>query len=103
MEKKLAEAEYIHRGEESDYEGDRYCGALCTHSKIINNDTPSAYRICTLLDFRVDCYDSCKYYMSMFEADPDLLKPFVDYARMVNCSKPKKKSLFSKVFKKSRR
>lgn len=98
MKSSLSEANFIKRGDslgnQSTYEG-AYCSSFCVHHKIINNDTPNAYSICTLHNIRVDFYDSCDRYLSMFDADPDLLKPF-----LTNSSEPKKKkNWLSRLFK----
>ena len=95
MKNSFLEANYVKRGDKLEnqdtYEGN-YCMSLCMHHKIINIDTPDSCSICTLHNIRVDAYDSCDYYRSIFDDDPDLLKPFI-----VADSAKKKKNWFLRL------
>lgn len=94
MKKSLTEVNFVKRGDKSDYNGN-CCGSFCNHKKLIIPESPDCFYFCTLHNIRVDFYDSCDCYLSMFDANPDLLKPF-----LTNCSEPKKKkNWFLRLFK----
>lgn len=78
LNEKLKEAKFIKRGEKWPEIPTESCDSFCNWACVKNNGTPNSYYYCTKLGIRVDGYDSCKYYISMFDADPDLLKPFLD-------------------------
>lgn len=70
LREKLAEAQYIHRGENGKYISDQ-CGFGCDHSYLVNNDDSGrpCYRMCRRLGIRVDDYDSCRYFSNDREMD----------------------------------
>lgn len=95
MNKQLSESDYVHRGDEANFDGN-HCGLLCVHRKIINDGEDDSYTICTLHNIRVDHYDSCKYYKSLFEEQPDLITPFISDKKSEKRKKECK--MFSRLF-----
>ena len=63
LREKMADALYVHRGDNGKYMGAQ-CGFGCDHSYLVNNDDSGrpCYRMCRKLNIRVDDYDSCKYF-----------------------------------------
>lgn len=63
LREKMADALYVHRGDNGKYMGEQ-CGFGCDHSYLVNNDDSGrpCYRMCRKLNIRVDDYDSCKYF-----------------------------------------
>lgn len=81
MNQKLINAQFVKRGDDvhsSEDIPEEYCGGLCKWGKLINEGSPNCHYYCHKLNIEVECYDSCKYYLSIFDADPNLLKPFAN-------------------------
>lgn len=80
----LKEAEYIHRSEDVQLEGEvQVCGSLpCNYFEIKENGTENSYGYCNKHGMRVGCKDSCKYYDDSYYLG--LISDYLKVATAVN-------------------